>query len=67
MFPGHLLQTSFHGPTLISGGTVGPEGSLLLFLVLAATWMAFDRLYPQAKYPVEIANRQLPIGNSYHE
>lgn len=51
MFPGHLLQTSFHGPTLLSGGTVGPEGSILLFLVLAGTWIAFDRLYPQTKYP----------------
>jgi len=51
MFPGHLLRTSFHGPPLLTGGTVGPEGSLLLFVVLAATWIAFDRLYPHAKYP----------------
>jgi membrane protease YdiL (CAAX protease family) len=51
MFPGHLLRTSFHGPTLLSGGTVGPEGSVLLFVVLAVTWVAFDRLYPRAKYP----------------
>jgi len=66
MFPGHLLRTSFHGPTLLSGGTVGPEGSLLLFVVLAATWIAFDRLYPFAMYPgvvdqSQIGNRQLPI------
>ena len=50
MFPGHLLRTSFHGPTLLSGGTVGPEGSVLLFVVLAVTWALFNRIYPQAKY-----------------
>lgn len=51
MFPGHLLRTSFHGPTLLSGGSVGPEGSVLLFVILAGTWIAFDHLYPQTKYP----------------
>jgi membrane protease YdiL (CAAX protease family) len=51
MFPGHLLRTSFHGPTLLTGGTVGPEGSVLMFVVVAGTWIAFDRLYPEAKYP----------------
>ena len=52
MFPGHLLRTSFHGPPLLSGGTVGPEGSVLLFVVLAGTWAVFDRLHPEAKYPL---------------
>ena len=50
MFPGHLLRTSFHGPTLLSGGSVGPEGSVLMFFVLAVTWIVFDRIYPHASY-----------------
>ncbi len=35
--PGHLLATSVSGPQWISGGTVGPEGSVFVFVVLVAT------------------------------
>lgn len=45
--PGHLLSSSFHGPVWLTGGSVGPEGSLLCFVVIAAVWMAFDRMYPK--------------------
>jgi membrane protease YdiL (CAAX protease family) len=31
---GHLMNSSFHGPNWLTGGTVGPEGSLLVFPVL---------------------------------
>jgi uncharacterized protein len=34
--PGHLLNSSFNGPAWITGGTVGPEGSYFILLVLAA-------------------------------
>src|SRR5581483_224959 len=50
VFPGHLMNSIFHGPQWLSGGAVGPEGSVLLFFVIAITWVAFDRLHPQAKY-----------------
>ena len=33
--PGHLLNSSFHGPAWLTGGTVGPEGSVMAFVVLA--------------------------------
>ncbi len=46
--PGHLLSSSLHGNSWITGGTVGPEGSLLCFVVIALTWIAFDRAYPKA-------------------
>ncbi|MBZ5599701.1 MAG: CPBP family intramembrane metalloprotease [Acidobacteriia bacterium] len=49
--PGHLLNSSFHGAPWLTGGSVGPEGSVLLFVIIALTWAAFDRVYPQAKYP----------------
>jgi len=32
--PGHLLNSSFHGPAWLTGGTVGPEGSVIAFLVV---------------------------------
>ena len=48
--PGHLLSSSFHGSPWLSGGSVGPEGSVLVFVIIAALWIAFDRLYPEAKY-----------------
>ena len=43
--PGHLLSSSLRGPRWLSGGTVGPEGSILCFVVMAGTWAAFDRVY----------------------
>jgi membrane protease YdiL (CAAX protease family) len=50
MVTGHLMRSSFHGSGWITGGSVGPEGSVLVFVVIALTWVAFDRVYPEAKY-----------------
>jgi membrane protease YdiL (CAAX protease family) len=47
---GHLLNSSFHGPDWLTGGSVGPEGSVLVFVVLTALWVVFDRVYPEVKY-----------------
>ena len=46
MVPGHLLNSSFHGPRWLTGGSVGPEGSVLVFVVIAAAWVVFDLIYP---------------------
>jgi len=43
--PGHLLSSSLRGPPWLSGGSVGPEGSVLCFAVVAVVWIAFDRIY----------------------
>ncbi len=51
--PGHLLKSSFHGPQWITGGMVGPEGSVLCFVVIAVVWAAFGRMYREVKYGVE--------------
>jgi len=45
VFPGHLLSSSLRGPDWLSGGSVGPEGSVLCFLVMAVTWIAFERTH----------------------
>ena len=34
VMPGHLLAASLHGPRWLTGGTVGPEGSVVDFVVL---------------------------------
>ena len=43
--PGHLLSSSFHGSRWITGGSVGPEGSLICFVVIGVLWVGFDRVY----------------------
>jgi membrane protease YdiL (CAAX protease family) len=46
--PGHLLSSSLRGAEWLSGGSVGPEGSVLCFVVIALVWIAFDRTHPGA-------------------
>jgi len=46
--PGHFLSSSLRGPVWLSGGSVGPEGSVFCFLVVAIVWVAFSRIYPRA-------------------
>ena len=46
--PGHLLSSSLHGPAWLSGGSVGPEGSVLCFAVIAMLWGAFAWRYRNA-------------------
>ena len=48
--PGHLLSPSFHGSPWLTGGSVGPEGSVLCFLLVLVIWVVFARRYPQVKY-----------------
>jgi len=53
LLPGHLLKSSLHGPDWLTGGSVGPEGSYLVFVVIGALWVLFDRAYPEVKYGVK--------------
>jgi membrane protease YdiL (CAAX protease family) len=50
IFPGHLLKSSLHGPRWLTGGMVGPEGSLLCFLVIGVVWVGFDRAYRNVQF-----------------
>lgn len=54
VWPGHLLSSSLHGSAWLSGGTVGPEGSVMCFVVIALAWIAFDRIYPLARSASEL-------------
>jgi uncharacterized protein len=46
MVQGHLLNASFHGPAWLTGGTVGPEGSVLVFVVIGILFAAFHAAHP---------------------
>ena len=50
MSPGHLLSSSFRGSRWITGGSVGPEGSLLCFVVIGVIWVGFAGIYPEVRY-----------------
>ncbi|MGO9274222.1 MAG: CPBP family intramembrane glutamic endopeptidase [Terriglobia bacterium] len=52
MVTGHLLNSSFHGPNWLTGGTVGPEGSWLVFAVIAAMFVVFDRWHREVRFPL---------------
>jgi hypothetical protein len=47
---GHLLNVGFHGPTWLTGGTVGPEGSALAILVLLIWALAINFLFPAKQH-----------------
>jgi membrane protease YdiL (CAAX protease family) len=51
VFPGHLLKSRLHGARWLTGGSVGPEGSFLCFVVIALLSFAFSRTYRPVKYP----------------
>lgn len=43
--PGHLLSSTLQGPAWLSGGGVGPEGSVLCFVVIALAWTLFAKVH----------------------
>ena len=53
VWPGHLLSSSLHGNVWLTGGSAGPEGSALCFVVIALTAFAFSRVYPGKRMSVE--------------
>ncbi len=61
--PGHLLSSSFTGSPWLTGGTVGPEGSVLCFVLLVILWGLFDRLYPTVMYKTDLPLRRRSTEN----
>jgi CAAX protease family protein len=49
--PGHLMDSSFRGPNWLTGGYIGPEGSVFVFVLIGLLWLAFDRLNPDVRFP----------------
>ena len=44
--PGHLLNSSLHGPGWLTGGSVGPEASVTAFVVIGLLFVAVHFAYP---------------------
>jgi membrane protease YdiL (CAAX protease family) len=57
--PGHLLNSTSSGPPWLSGGTVGPEGSLLCTLLIVLVWVICAAWLREVKYP-----KLAPLQNS---
>ncbi|MGH9407585.1 MAG: lysostaphin resistance A-like protein [Terriglobia bacterium] len=50
----HLFSSALHGPAWLTGGAVGPEGSVFALAVIAVLFIVFDRLHPAAKFPAAV-------------
>ncbi len=61
--PGHLLKSSLHGPAWLSGGTVGPEGSVFAFVVMTAAFVIFALAYKGRPARPESAVETASAGN----
>ena len=46
---GHLLNSSLHGPRWLAGGSIGPEGSVMCFVLFAIAFPVFHWTYPAKK------------------
>jgi len=59
--PQHLLSAKFRGPQWITGGTVGPEGSWFIFLVLAGIAVVIHFAYPERRFETVSRSSTLPV------
>ncbi|HVH87528.1 MAG TPA: CPBP family intramembrane glutamic endopeptidase [Terriglobales bacterium] len=48
--PEHLLSAKFYGPAWITGGSVGPEGSWFIFVVLGLIALLIHFVYPRRQF-----------------
>jgi hypothetical protein len=53
---GHLLNSTFSGPRWLTGGAVGPEASLLEFVVYLAAFFLFSIVCPANAVPADPAS-----------
>lgn len=51
VFDHHLSSSSLHGATWLTGGTVGPEGSIFSFVTMGLSALAIHFLFPAKKEP----------------
>jgi CAAX protease family protein len=56
-FPGHLSNATLQGPAWLTGGTAGPEASVLDFLVLSVFFYLFHRLFPAKATVIQVADK----------
>ena len=54
---GHLLNSTLHGPRWLSGGTLGPEGSVIDFALMPAGFFVIAWLFPKEQRPLGTQSR----------
>src|SRR5712664_2647591 len=67
VFQGHLSNASLHGAKWLTGGTVGPEGSVFSFLTMGILALAIHFLFP-GKEDIgrgKVPGLRTPPGNLY--
>jgi membrane protease YdiL (CAAX protease family) len=47
----HLSNATLHGPAWLTGGSIGPEGSVFSFATMALLFILFARVYPARPNP----------------
>ncbi|HKV60507.1 MAG TPA: CPBP family intramembrane glutamic endopeptidase [Candidatus Acidoferrum sp.] len=62
LFEHHLSNASLHGATWLTGGTVGPEGSVFSFLTMGIMAMAVHFLFPGKGIVEETKQEGVPPG-----
>ena len=50
-YPGQLMNSGPSGPVWLSGGSVGPEGSVLCTLLMVLCWILCSIWLPDVEYP----------------
>jgi membrane protease YdiL (CAAX protease family) len=58
---GTLLNSAVHGPRWLTGGAVGPEGSVFTFICWGLSFLVFSKLYPVK------TNSPVPSGTTLPE
>jgi len=53
---GHLWNVSLHGPSWLTGGSVGPEGSIFCFLTMGLQFFIVLWLFPSKKLEARVEN-----------
>jgi membrane protease YdiL (CAAX protease family) len=54
VLPGHLSDAVLHGPNWLTGGTVGPEGSVFCFLTMGLQFLVVMCLFPKRHAGTEV-------------
>jgi CAAX protease family protein len=55
MVPEHLMDSTFRGPRWLTGGSVGPEGSVLALVLIGLLCLAFNGLHRAVRFPLPSA------------
>lgn len=48
----HLFDSALYGPAWLTGGSVGPEASVFVFVVIANLFILFHLIFPKARFAV---------------